>query len=97
MNSKKVTRDEILSAQQPEEIFGLLDGTDRPGVVREPLIIMRFTNLVIQCAEIHDSLCLDRAKHSDEVVRKLWSLEMLAVKKIRSNVYGDTQATPRDL
>jgi hypothetical protein len=78
---------QIADAKDPEEIFGSLDGTERAGLVGSSPAIM-LANIAIECSALHHAHRFDTLEPSDEIVRKLWFLQIAAMKKIRCGTYN---------
>jgi hypothetical protein len=78
---------QIVDAKSPEDIFGSLDGTERPELSSNS-IPTRLANLILACAAIHKDLLFHSLEPSEEVIRKLWAMQYLATKKIQAGTYG---------
>jgi hypothetical protein len=86
-NQPLASLQQIANAKDPEEIFGTLDGTERAGLVGSTPAIM-MANIAIECSAIHHAHKFDTREPSDEILRKLWFLQIMALKKIRCGTYN---------
>lgn len=73
----------ILRVVRPEDLFGSLDGSDRPELVGKTIPI-RFANLAMRM----DEICKILPQPSLDVSHKLLNLFRMSVFKIRRNAYA---------